>query len=129
MNEAIEANPDLGRLVTLKQGTVGNGPADVLLDDLALGMAQTPGFVKIDIDGGEVEALKSGERLFAAARPHVIVETHTPELEWDSAVALREYGYTPTIIHQRTFLPDYRPVEHNRWLVAYGDPRPLSTSS
>jgi predicted nicotinamide N-methyase len=122
MTDAIAANPELALCISLEHGTVGNGPDDVRLDDLAGRMPKTPGFVKIDIDGGEVDALQSGARLFREARPHVIVETHTLELERDCVRVLHDYGYRPRIVHQRTVLPDLRPVDHNRWLVAYGEP-------
>ena len=75
-----------------------------------------PSFVKIDVDGAESDVL----RMLPAASA-VVVETHSAELELECEVLLREAGYVTRVIRNawwRRFYPEYRPIEHNRWLLA-----------
>ena len=74
----------------------------------------------IDFESG----LISTDRFFAiterneSRRPCVIVETHSLELEHECMELLRAAGYKPQIVDQRRRVRDYRPLDHNRWLVA-----------
>jgi hypothetical protein len=76
-----------------------------------------PGFVKIDIEGGEAEALK-GADLVLSRMPSFLIEVHSAELERECDGMLRAWGYKPIVVSQRSWLRDYRPLDHNRWLVA-----------
>jgi hypothetical protein len=81
----------------------------------------SPGFIKIDVDGGEMDVLQSGQDLLAARRSSVLVETHSPELEEDCNAFLKTAGYLTAIIRNaswRTLVPETRPTPHNRWLWA-----------
>lgn len=61
---------------------------DVLLD--AHG---APGLVKLDIEGAEAEALAAAPRLLAA-RPALVVETHSDHNHVECRRILAESGYT-----------------------------------
>ncbi len=93
------------------------------LDDVAFddGMF-VPDFIKIDIEGGELDALQGSRRILEERRPALLVETHSRQLERDCLELVSSLGYQHTIVDARRFLPDYRPVEHNRWFVASHNP-------
>ena len=76
-----------------------------------------PDFIKLDIEGGEVDALRSAERILSERHPALIVEVHSVDLEREAARLLTEQGYRPLMVSQRTIFPDHRPGDHNRWLV------------
>jgi hypothetical protein len=99
---------------------IGGGPGQVSLDDLA---ADRPGpvFVKIDVDGGEIDVLRSGPRLLARADCSLLVEVHSRQLEEGCAELLRAAGYDCRVIPNawwRRIVPEHRPVGWNRWLTA-----------
>jgi predicted RNA methylase len=77
------------------------------------------GVVKIDVDGAEMEVLRSGEALFRRPAMRTIVETHSRQLETECEQFFRERGYRTTVIPNawwRALIPEQRPIEHNRWL-------------
>jgi FkbM family methyltransferase len=87
-----------------------------------------PTFVKIDVDGGEVEVLLSMADIMANKRPVILVETHSLHLEQSCEALLAKSGYQTRIIKNafwRRFYPELRPSGHNRWLLAV----PLSAPS
>lgn len=76
---------------------------------------------KIDVDGWELDVLKSAEALFPDTACRFIVETHSAELEQACAAYLTGHGFQVTIIPNawwRVFVPEQRPISHNRWLSA-----------
>ncbi len=84
-----------------------------------------PDFIKLDIDGGEVDALRGGLSMLRRRRPHVVVETHSLELERECGALLVECGYRPIIKHNRRIWREHRAgAPHNRWLLAAGNSRP-----
>lgn len=90
------------------------------LDALPLDRA-AHGLVKIDVDGGEVDVLAGATKLLASGIADVLVETHSPQLEASCMADLRALGYRPQIIDQawwRLFIPEQRPIPHNRWIWA-----------
>ena len=118
MAESLALNPTLTGFVRTVNAMVGDQEGQLALDAWAYSDGFVPDFVKLDIDGGEVGALLSAERILRERRPPVIVEVHSLELERDCARILATHGYTPRVVSQRRFAPDIRPIEHNRWLVA-----------
>lgn len=115
----LDLNPRLAALVEVRSLAVGAADAtgSVTLDtDLAY--APEVGLLKIDVDGGEANVLSGARGLLAGIRPHVIVETHSAELEDRCARLLIAAGYAPRVVSQRRILPQNRPIDHNRWLVA-----------
>jgi predicted RNA methylase len=101
-------------------GRAGDGrlALDSLLDSI-----ETPCLIKVDVDGAEMDVLKgAGQLNSSGADIRWLIETHSRKLENDCAQALAEAGFNIQIIHNawwRRFLPELRPIEHNRWLAAW----------
>jgi len=103
-------------------GFAGTGapPLWRTLDDLAAGLA-APLFFKVDIDGPEAEVLATGRETLRTQDCRLLIETHSPEAEAGCISLLRELGYTVKVIPNawwRIFIPERRPIPHNRWLAA-----------
>lgn len=134
MGGTLAANSGIEGLVVARHATIGRPTGEtgtVALDDVAYGDGFVPGLIKLDIDGGEVDALEGASRILREGRPHLIIETHSKALERDCAHLMRAAGYRPRIVHQRRVWPDHRPTAHNRWLIAEGSPQAfgIATSS
>jgi len=115
----LDLNPRIAPWIDVRGLAVADtvGPGSVTLDaDLA--ETTRVGLLKIDVDRAEVSVLAGARRLLVESHPDVILETHSAELEDMCARLLIEAGYAPRVISQRRILPQNRPAEHNRWLVA-----------
>jgi hypothetical protein len=80
------------------------------------GSGTTADFAKVDIDGGECDVLPG-----LIGLPTILIETHSKDLEEVCTAFLEEHGYATRVIRNarwRALWPEYRPLEHNRWLVA-----------
>jgi hypothetical protein len=80
-----------------------------------------PCLVKVDIDGGEVDLLRGAPILLRAPSVRWIIEVHSIELEMECLEILRAADYRTVVVPNawwRVFLPELRPIAHNRWLVA-----------
>lgn len=89
--------------------------------DSFLPLIEFPCLIKMDIDGGEVEVLKGAQKLLQKPQVRWLIETHSPELEQNSNSMLKKFGYDTEIIENawwRFFIPEQRPIEQNRWLIA-----------
>jgi hypothetical protein len=132
MAATFAANRDVASLLSARHAKVAratDGAGRVALDDVAREEGFMPGVIKLDVDGGELEVLEGATTILRDGRPHLIIETHSRELERSCALLLRDAGYRPSIVHQRRLWPDHRPTDHNRWLVARGAPQAASSSS
>lgn len=118
---AAAANGVLDR-VTVEQRFIGAKPGSVALDALVLPRDRR-GFIKIDVDGGEVVVLQSGRALLSEARPLLLVETHSAALESGCIALLTEIGYRCRVIKQAWWrnlaFRELRPA-FNQWFVAQG---------
>jgi hypothetical protein len=79
-------------------------------------------FFKIDVDGWELDILRSAEALLPHAECRFLIETHSAELERNCTEFLATRGFTVRIIPNawwRAIIPEHRPIPHNRWLSAY----------
>jgi hypothetical protein len=110
LEQTIAANPQLD--LKLERAAVGRAAP---LDEFALRHGY-PQFMKIDVDGMELEVLESAGEILAR-RPALIVETHSLELEQRCRELLLTCGYEVEIVEARRWLPDYRPIPHNRFLI------------
>ena len=111
-----------GRLLRLAK-FVGSerGQDHCTLDDIAAQLA-SPIFIKVDVDGAEMEVLAGAHDILRSSpRVRLLIETHSPQLEQDCLHLLQELGFVVRIIKNawwRGFIRDQRPISHNRWLVA-----------
>jgi Methyltransferase FkbM domain len=120
----IDRNPGFDGRILIKQAMVGrqNGSDSTTIDDVAKETG-APDFIKVDVDGGELDVLTGGENTLREHRPHLVVETHTHQLEQQCGSLLVEYGYRPVIKHNRRIWREERGgAPHNRWLLAAGSP-------
>lgn len=118
MQHNFDLNPELSQLIQPIRAAVGDGTEQTGLDDWAYHGGFIPDFIKLDIDGGELGALRSATRLLSERKPALLVEVHSLGLEQECGRLLVDHGYRPIIVHQRRIWPDRRPSEHNRWLVS-----------
>ncbi|HEX7997136.1 MAG TPA: hypothetical protein VF528_01870 [Pyrinomonadaceae bacterium] len=111
---------ETGERFTAERRFVGLGDGFVSISDLVKDLPK-PVFLKVDIDGGEVELLRSAEGCDHLSDLRWLIETHSKELEAGCIEWLEAHGYQTRIIYNapwRVLLPEQRPIEHNRWLVA-----------
>ena len=77
--------------------------------------------IKIDVEGAELDVLKSGNSILNNENVNLLIETHSKDLENDCVNFLENLNFNIKIIKNawwRIFIPEYRPVDHNRWLWA-----------
>ena len=117
MLRTFELNPELRDRLTAVHAFVGSGEGTTISLDRFAGDLP-PDFIKIDVEGAEMEVLRGAEKLLREIHPALVIETHSAELERECGEALVGLGYSPKIVHQRRVFPDLRPAGHNRWLVA-----------
>jgi hypothetical protein len=133
----VAAEPASSEVALLHQNFLVNGldPSELLtitkcigthrdcirLDEIKVDRRE-PGFIKIDVDGSELDVLKSGARLLSfAANLTILVETHSKDLEDNCKLYLECCGFQTNVIPNawwRLVIPEQRPVPHNRWIWA-----------
>jgi precorrin-6B methylase 2 len=99
----------------------------VRLDDIRFDRSGT-GFIKIDIEGFEVDALEGAVSLLSEANVRLLVEVHSHELESRCIEFLEQQRYSSKVISNsrwRRVIPELRPLLHNRWIWA----KPLDLST
>lgn len=80
-----------------------------------------PCFIKIDVDGAELDVLAGALDILRRAEVRWLIETHSIDLEQRCEALLRTNGYVTKIVRNawwRCILPEQRNELHNRWLVA-----------
>jgi SAM-dependent methyltransferase len=109
------------RRLTVINGYAGTDPERAIrLDALPIDRKQR-GFIKIYVDGHELDVLRSAEGLIRGGPVDLLVEVHSAELERQTLAFLQERGYRPLVIKNaiwRVLLPERRPVALNRWVWA-----------
>jgi hypothetical protein len=98
-----------------------DGARKVRLDSLASSV-QLPCFIKMDVDGAEAEILEGAATLNGLGGVRWLIETHSKTLESQCIEQLKAAGFETRIIRNawwRVFIPEQRPIEHNRWLAAW----------
>ena len=79
-------------------------------------------FVKMDIEGAEVAALRGMRTLLEEWRPALLIEVHGLDRELGCIEIMTGHNYAVRVIDQANRIPEARPLGHNRWLL--GSPRP-----
>jgi hypothetical protein len=114
------SDPIVASRVNIIDKLVGTHPGEVRLDDLPLDRTKR-GFIKIDVEGAEIDVLQSAHGLLTTNRPALLVEVHSASLEDACLTMLQGLQYKVRIIKNawwRPILPEQRPLPHNRWLIA-----------
>ncbi len=125
----VVANASLSQRIDVLEARVARltdaATGAVSIDDLAYREGGfVPDLVKMDVEGSEVAALRGAQRLLAERKPHVIIETHSKDLDAGCRWLLEDHGYTTQTVEPRSWMPEVRTLEFNRWLVARGLPAP-----
>jgi predicted RNA methylase len=102
---------------------VGSRPEPTFrsVDDL-LRDQQPPFAIKIDVEGAELDVLESGAETLRDHECHLVIETHRADLERSCMRYLGDLGYETQVIPNgwyRRFVPEQRPLAHNRWMSAH----------
>jgi FkbM family methyltransferase len=94
----------------LGTGDLINVPV-VSLDEFVASGARAPNLIKIDVEGGEMEVLRGGAKLFATNRPLIIAEIHTTQARDEIQLWLRSNAYSAS----ETLLGDPVPARLLAW--------------
>ena len=81
------------------------------LDEFVASATRAPDLIKIDVEGGETEVLRGGEKLFAMKRPLIIAEIHTRQAREDVQRWLTSNAYSAS----ETVLGDPVPTRLFAW--------------
>ncbi|HEV2284296.1 MAG TPA: FkbM family methyltransferase, partial [bacterium] len=117
-------NPGLPPLFILPwfAGARDDDGGTVTLDSIvARGTVPPPQFIKVDVDGAELDVLAGAQQVLASHRPILFVEVHGIDRERDCVAFLHSRGYEVRIVKNawwRALYPEHRPIGHNRWLLA-----------
>ena len=128
LRRSVAANPAFAPSIEVRHaqvvGRTDDARGQVSLDDLAYGPGGfVPDLVKLDVEGKEKTTLRGAARLLDERKPHLIVETHSKELDDACRAILVSHGYNAQTVEPRRWLPEVRSATLNRWLVAPGTPR------
>jgi Met-10+ like-protein len=121
-NLRLNSAAERGRL-EVSTALVGksDGEGKVSLNSLAESI-QLPCFIKMDVDGAEMEILMGARKLNRLGDVRWLIETHSKALERECIGELKAAGFETRIIENgwwRVLIPELRPIEHNRWLAAW----------
>jgi FkbM family methyltransferase len=80
----------------------GNLTVDVVsIDNLVReNKLPAPDFIKIDVEGGEIEVLKGCQQVIAQHKPKLLIATHSPETHAYVVDFLNRHSYRFTILNQ-----------------------------
>jgi precorrin-6B methylase 2 len=127
---AFEADPELADIlrsviarnalsIAVESGYVGDGATpDTISLDQAAERHFFPDFVKLDIEGWEAQALAGAAKLLARRRTSFVIETHGEDVEKACVAILENHGYRLTFMEPNATEKKFRPLAHNRWMIA-----------
>ncbi len=72
-----------------------------------------PALIKIDIEGGEVEALRGAEQTIRKSNPLIIVEFHDLSLIENGVEFLNSFGYTVQLLSGKKITPQFIKERHD----------------
>ena len=119
---SVKRNADIAASVTVVPSFVSSeddGDRTISIDGL-VGAASvpSPNVLKIDVEGAELDVLRGAQRTLEVCRPRIILEVHSLDLEEACRAFLERAGYRIRVVDQSDWLPENRPLPHNRWLIA-----------
>jgi hypothetical protein len=77
----------------------------VRMDSLIDRGERVPDVIKIDVEGGEVLALRGGRKLLAEKKPLLLIEVHHICLMFQLPQLLPQLGYTLRILDEQNAIP------------------------
>jgi FkbM family methyltransferase len=95
----------------------------ISLDEFVASGSRAPDLIKIDVEGGEMEVLRGGTKLFETKRPLVIAEIHTTRARDDIRLWMASNAYSAA----ETVLADPVPLRLLAW-PKERDPAPWTRS-
>ncbi len=107
-----------GVRATITCAVVGVSGRQLALDEYIADGRKPPDFIKMDIEGGEYEALLGLRRTLKTQHPRLVIETHGIDVERRCITLLRGLGYQVTVIPMSRWFQETRPEGHNRWIAA-----------
>lgn len=119
MNKTFQQNPF--PIKAVKGFVSDQDTSEEMTLDTAANKWFVPDFIKIDIEGAEDRALTGAGSILKSRKPNMIVEVHGQAIENRCMTILKDYGYRPIIVERRRFLAEFRPTDHNRWLICTGN--------
>ena len=93
-----------GRLAADSEDDSQHVPVVSLDAMLEQGRLQGPKFIKMDIEGAEVEALPAAKKLLTHFRPVILLSMHGDVARQQCEPLLRELGYELTFLRRTTVL-------------------------
>lgn len=120
-NIELNSSYPIDRVVVSDRFVSDKDSATELRLDSLLPEIVSPCIVKVDTEGAEKRILTGARALLKQPGIHWIVETHSSALEKECKALFEEQGYKTTIVSRaawRFLLPELRPADHNRWLIA-----------
>lgn len=95
----LASNPSMGRLADAGEVEVRCESLDELVGSGGLPL---PDFVKIDVEGAELDVLHGGAALLQRHRPAMLLSTHGARMHEQCCALLREWGYALTVVRDGT---------------------------
>lgn len=121
IKDNFAANNLPGPTIVHKFAGTTTGADMTALDDLTVDRTAR-GFIKIDVEGAEMDVLRGATSLLSNTRSiNLLIETHTDQLESECLSFLRSLNYDTRIIRRawwRKLIREGRLIPHNQWIVA-----------
>ena len=118
MRRTFALNPGLS--IKVVEAFVGSRTDDngMITIDEAVASLFVPGFIKMDIEGAEADALEGAVITMRDHHPGVIIEVHGEDQERRCIAILRELQYKIDVVNPSRFFVDTFRSGYNRWIVA-----------
>ncbi len=122
LNLRANALENTERLELSSKFVGGKNDAEHCTLDSLVEKLKFPAVVKLDIEGGEGEALGGATKLLHHPEVRWIIEAHSRALEAECLLKLHSFGYKTRLVKPtplRLIFPELRPADHNSWIIAF----------